>query len=125
MSSVFLRFKGQLGLHKNTPQNNNPMNKISLLSVSASLLLVAACSTSNSGSTCCARHGDDQSVAISSVPAEALAAAKKSVPGFQPSCAKLKHKKAGDVYEIKGMSPKGKYEIDVTAAGRVLEVDRD
>lgn len=101
------------------------MNKISLLSVSASLLLVAACSTSNSGTTTCAHHGDDHSVAISSVPAAALAAAKKSVPGFQPSYAKLKHKHAGDVYEINGTSPKGKYEIDVTAAGRVLEVDRD
>lgn len=102
------------------------MNKISLLSVSASLLLCAACSTTNSGSTACtAHHGDDHGVALNSVPAAAFAAAKKSVPGFQPSYAKLKHKKAGDVYEIKGTSPKGKYEIDVTPAGRVLEVDRD
>lgn len=101
------------------------MNKISLLSVSASLLLVAACSTTNSGTTTCTHDGDDHSVAIGSVPAAALAAAKKSVPGFQPTCAKIEHKRAGDVYEINGTSPKGKYEIDVTAAGRVLEVERD
>lgn len=102
------------------------MNKIRLFSVSASLLLCAACSTTNSGSSACAaHHGDDYCVAVNSVPAAALAAAKQSVPGFQPACAKLKHKKAGDVYELKGTSPKGKYEIDVTPAGRVLEVDRD
>lgn len=101
------------------------MNKISLLSVSASLLLVSACSTTNTGTTTCAHYGDDHCVAIGSVPAAALAAAKKSVPGFQPTCAKLKHKDAGDLYEIKGTSPKGKYEIDVTPAGRVLEIDRD
>lgn len=100
------------------------MNKISLLSVSASLLLVAACSTTNTGTTC-AHDGGDHAVAISSVPAAALAAAKKSVPGFQPTCAKLKHKDAGDLYEIKGTSPKGKYEIDVAPTGRVLEIDRD
>lgn len=102
------------------------MNKISLLSVSASLLLCAACSTTNSGSTTCtAHHGDDHAVSLKCIPAPALAAAQKSVPGFQPTSAKLKHKKAGDVYEINGTSPKGKYEIDVTSAGRVLEVDRD
>lgn len=101
------------------------MNKISLLSASASLFLVAACSTSNSGTTTCAHHGDDQCVSLASVPAAALAAARKSVPGFQPSYAKLKHKHVGEVYEINGTSPKGKYEIDVTPAGRVLEVDRD
>ncbi len=101
------------------------MNKISLLAVSASVLLVAACSTSNSGTTTCARHGDDHCVALNTVPATALAAAKKSVPGFQPTYAKLKHKRAGEVYEISGTSPKGKYEVDVTATGRVLEVDRD
>jgi hypothetical protein len=101
------------------------MNKISLLSVSASLLLVAACSTSNSGTTACAHHGDDHCVALNSVPAPALAAAKKAVPGFQPTSAKLKHNCSGDRYEINGTSPKGKYEVDVTAAGRVLEVDRD
>ncbi len=101
------------------------MNKISLLSVSASLLLVTACSTTNSGTTACAHCGDDHAVAINSVPAAALAAAKKSVPGFQPTYAKLEHKSSGDLYEIKGTSPKGKYEIDVTPAGRVLEIDRD
>lgn len=101
------------------------MNKISLLSVSGSLLLVAACSTTNSGTTSCAHSGDDHAVAISSVPAAALTAAKNSVPGFLPSCAKLKHKSSGDLYEIKGTSPKGKYEVDVTPAGHILEVDRD
>jgi hypothetical protein len=101
------------------------MNKISLLSVSASLLLVAACSTSNSGTSTCARHSDDHCVPLTSVPPAVLAAAKKSVPGFLPFCAKLKHKHAGDLYEINGTSPKGKYEIDVTPTGRVLEIDRD
>ena len=102
------------------------MNKLTLLCVSSSTLLVAACSTSQRvAPTSCCQHDNDHAVALSSIPKAALSAATKSVAGFQPVSAKLKHKNSEEVYEIEGTSPKGKYEIDVTGTGRVLEIDRD
>ena len=100
---------------------------LSLIAVTA-LTLFVGCATRPAATSCCSHKngdGDGQGVAIGTLPPAAVHAAKKSVPGFEVSCAKLKHKDSGNVYELKGYAKKSKYEIDVTPAGRVLDIERD
>lgn len=77
----------------------------------------------------CATVGDlfekEKEVALSEVPAPALAGAKGAVKGFVPAEAEMEEKDGQTVYEIEGIADGKTYEIEVTAEGKVLEVEQD
>ena len=59
------------------------------------------------------------------VPANILAAAKASVPGFAMSSYDTDTDNGRKVYELDGTANGRKCEIKVDASGKVLKVDRD
>ncbi len=65
----------------------------------------------------------DQKVALSDVPQAALEAAKTEVPGIVLTEATMEEEDGQRVYEVMGMADGKKYEIEVTAEGKVLEVE--
>lgn len=93
------------------------------------LALLGACASSNqsqSPSALATTHFDDHEVALNSVPATVLKTAQTAVPGFVAREAKLDHDDSkGAIYKLEGISGQRKYEITVTAAGRLIGVDRD
>jgi hypothetical protein len=68
----------------------------------------------------------DDSIPLEKVPAAALAAAKKALPGVRLKTAwKAKDQSGGEFYEIRGHSRESgrTRDVRVTPEGRVLEVD--
>jgi RNA polymerase sigma-70 factor (ECF subfamily) len=64
-------------------------------------------------------------ILLTDVPPELLAAAGRSLPGFTLLEAERKMEGGKLIYELKGRSAAGVYEITLTPDGRVLEVERD
>ena len=79
----------------------------------------AACSTSTSCSTSssCSKP--------CAVPANILAAAKSSVPGFAMTSYDADTDNGRKVYELDGTANGRQCEIKVDASGKVLKIDRD
>jgi uncharacterized membrane protein YkoI len=79
----------------------------------------AACSTSTSCSTSysCSKP--------CAVPANILAAAKSSVPGFAMTSYDTDTDNGRKVYELDGTANGRQCEIKVDASGKVLKIDRD
>ena len=79
--------------------------------------------------TACADIGkyfeEKEEVPLSEVPTPVLVAAKGAVENITLTKAKIKEDNDQKVYELDGLSDGRRYEIDVSAAGRVLEVDHD
>lgn len=67
----------------------------------------------------------DEAIALSKVPEPALEAAKAAVPGIVLTEAEVEEENGQAVYEMTGMAEGKKYEIEVTAEGKVLEVEQD
>jgi uncharacterized membrane protein YkoI len=59
------------------------------------------------------------------VPTVALAAAETAVGGLNITSAKMEVERGTTVYELDGTVDGQAYEIEVTAAGRLLEVGTD
>lgn len=69
---------------------------------------------------------DENEVALSEVPAPVMTAAKGTAEGFVPEEAEVETEKGQMVYELEGIAADGKeYEIEVSADGKVLEVEED
>ena len=74
------------------------------------------------GLTACAGLWDKDDIALSDVPAAAIAATEGAVDGFQIKSAEAKDKDGRTVYEIDGKANGVKHEVQVTADGEVLKV---
>ena len=102
------------------------MKTLKTLFLVTSVAALAACASSKQCSM------DSGSCSTSSsctkpcgVPANILAAAKASVPGFAMSSYDTDTENGRKVYELDGTANGRKCEIKVDASGKVLKVDRD
>ncbi|UCC21654.1 MAG: PepSY domain-containing protein [Planctomycetota bacterium] len=69
-------------------------------------------------------HEDEKEIPLSQVPAEAVQAAQRAVPGITLAEAEIEQEEGCTVYELEGTADGIEYEIEVTADGKVLEVER-
>jgi hypothetical protein len=68
---------------------------------------------------------DDKEIPLSQVPRQAVAAAQRAVRGISLTEAEVEEEDGRMVYELEGMANGIEYEIEVTADGKVLEVERE
>ena len=101
---------------------------ILLLAAAASLSLLTSCATKPvpvaPGYT---NDSDDfdNDIPKNEVPANVLAAAKAQIPGFVLEEANLQQRGATRLFELQGRANDRPYELDITADGRVLHIERD
>lgn len=67
----------------------------------------------------------EREIPLSEVPQEALAAAQGAVDGITLTEAEVEKEKGLTVYELEGIANGIEYEIEVTADGKVLEVEQE
>ena len=83
-------------------------------------LLVAGCAA---GAETRMHEDDEVSIPLHQVPAVVLGAAERAVPGIVVESVEREVENGVTVYDVEGESADGtEYEIEVTAAGEVLEV---
>jgi uncharacterized membrane protein YkoI len=70
-------------------------------------------------------HEDEKEIPLSQVPAEALQAAQQAVAGITLTEAEVEEEDGCTVYELEGTANAIEYEIEVTADGKVLEVEQE
>jgi uncharacterized membrane protein YkoI len=68
-------------------------------------------------------HEDEKEVPLSQVPVEAVQAAQNAVAGITLTEASVEEEDGQTVYDLEGTANGTEYEIEVTAAGKVLEVE--
>lgn len=66
---------------------------------------------------------EEQEIAVSAVPAEVLAAARRAVPGFAVEEACTETEDGVLVYCLEGEANDKEWEVDVAADGKVLEIE--
>jgi len=69
-------------------------------------------------------HEDEKEIPLSQVPADAREAAQRSVPGITLTEAEVEEQNGRTIYELEGTADSIEYEIEVTADGKVLEVEQ-
>ena len=109
-------------------QPNMKKTTILLLAAAASLSLLTSCATKPVPvAPGYADDGDDadNDIPKNEVPANVLAAAKAEIPGFILEEADLQQRGATRLFELQGRANGRPYEIDITADGRVLRIERD
>lgn len=67
----------------------------------------------------------ERDIPVSKVPKKVLAAAEKAVPGIRFREAEVKKTDRGILYELDGYVGEQKYEVTVTAGGKVLRVRKE
>ena len=67
----------------------------------------------------------DNDIPKNEVPANVLAAAKAQIPGFVLTEANLQQRGSTRLFELQGRANSRPYELDITADGRVLHIERD
>ena len=72
-----------------------------------------------------ASAGNEEEIALSKVPKKVLEAAQKAVPGIKLTEAEVEKTSKGLVYELEGTLNGKEYEIKVSAAGKVLKIEKD
>lgn len=77
------------------------------------------------GLAACAGMWQEDDIAVAEVPAAAINAARRAVPGLEIRSAEAENKNGRTVYEIDGMADGVKQEVKVTADGEVLKVKTD
>ena len=83
------------------------------------LTCIVGCASIESGSE------DEKEIALSQVPREAVAAAQRAVEGITLTEAEVEEEDGRTVYVLEGMANGTEYEIEVTADGKVLEVEQE
>ncbi len=68
---------------------------------------------------------DEKEVPLSEVPAPALQAAQRAVEGIILTEAEMDMEDGRTVYDIEGTANGVEYEIEVTADGKILEVEQE
>ena len=69
------------------------------------------------------RHDDDDEMALSEVPEGVVAAAQKAVPGLRVESAEKEVENGVTLYSLEGTAKGKEYCVEVTPAGKVLEVE--
>jgi uncharacterized membrane protein YkoI len=95
------------------------MKTLKTLLLVTSVAALAACASSKP------LHSDSSSSQSGGVPANILAAAKSSVPGFAMTSYDTDTDNGRMVYELDGTANGRRYEMDILADGRVLRIERD
>jgi len=72
-----------------------------------------------------AEKEEEEDIALSKVPKKVLEAAQKAVPGITLTEAEVEKTSKGLVYELEGTLDAKEYEIEVSAAGEVLEIEQE
>ena len=67
----------------------------------------------------------DNDIPKNEVPANVLAAAKAAIPGFTLTEANLQQRGGTRLFELQGRANDRPYELDITADGRLLHIERD
>ncbi len=67
----------------------------------------------------------EKPIPLSQVPAAALKAAEAAVEGIVLTGAEVEEEDGRPVYEIQGHTKGMEYEIEVTADGRVIDIEKD
>ncbi len=97
-----------------------------LLLAAAATALLAACATKPVPVAPGYENDDfDNDIPKNEVPATVLAAAKAEIPGFVLEEADLQQRGATRFFELQGRANGRPYELDITADGRVLRIERD
>jgi hypothetical protein len=65
----------------------------------------------------------EEEIPLSEVPAKILEAAEKAVPGIEFTEAEIEKTDDGVIYELEGILNEERYEIEISAEGKVLEVE--
>ena len=68
---------------------------------------------------------DEQEIPLSEVPAEAVEAAQAAVPGITLTGASVEEEDGQTIYDLEGTADGTEYGIEVTADGKVLEVEEE
>jgi uncharacterized membrane protein YkoI len=71
------------------------------------------------------RSEGEKEIALSQVPREAVTAAQHAVEGIRLTEAEVEEEDGCTVYVLEGMANGTEYEIEVTADGKVLEVEQE
>jgi hypothetical protein len=109
------------------------MTSNTCLTLAATLLLAAACSgggPANAGqhpltAAANARPDQDEKVALDAVPQNVKDAAVSAVPGLILSAAEKEIEKGVLVYSLAGKAAGVAYEVEVTADGKVTEIEKE
>lgn len=98
-----------------------------LLLAAAATALLAACASTKPVPVAPGYENDDfdNDIPKNEVPANVLSAAKAEIPGFILEEADLQQRGAARLFELQGRANGHPYEIDITADGRVLRIERD
>jgi starvation-inducible outer membrane lipoprotein len=99
-----------------------------LLIATATVALMASCATKPqpvAPGYASASNDFDNDIPKNEVPANVLAAAKAQIPGFVLQSANLQQRGATRLFELQGRANSRPYELDITADGRVLHIERD
>lgn len=102
------------------------MKTFSLPVIAAAALFISACATTSPRPQA-VMLGDDRDDVVENapVPSRVLEAARAAVPGFAVNDADIKMAGGASFYDLEGSANGKKYELAVTAGGRVLQVRRD
>jgi uncharacterized membrane protein YkoI len=95
------------------------MKTLKTLLLVTSVAALAACASSKP------LHSDSSSSQSGGVPANILAAAKSSVPGFAMTSYDTDTDNGRMVYDLDGTAKGRQCEVKVDANGKVLKIDRD
>ena len=68
---------------------------------------------------------DEQDIDLKDVPEAAMAAAQQAVQGIEFTSAETEVEKGVTVYSLEGVAGGQEYEVEVTAEGKVLEIETD
>ena len=68
---------------------------------------------------------DERDIDLNDVPQAAMAAAQAAVQGIEFTSAETEVEKGVTVYSLEGVAGAQEYEVEVTAEGKVLEVETD
>ena len=95
--------------------------KRSCLLIAVLLMCVFGCASIRSAF----EREDEKDIALSDVPAEVVQAAQAAVAGITLTEASVEEEEGQVVYDLEGTANGTEYAIEVTADGKVLEVEED
>jgi len=93
--------------------------KKTFLILSLALICILGCASLESMSE------DEKEISLSQVPAAAMKAAENAVENITITEAEIEEEDGQVVFELEGITDGIEYEIEVTADGKVLEVERE
>jgi len=100
------------------------MKQLILTAILMGLSAMSGCNVATPNHQACSKPSSTK-IPLTSVPNAVLASVDAHIPGIYLNEAHLTHQGAKEIYELEGLSQSATYEISVTPAGHILDVDRD